>query len=230
MKISVITLFPQMFESTFNYSIIKRAVDKKLIELSFVDLRDFGIGKHKLVDDTPYGGGNGMVLRVDVVHSAIEKTLDKKYKKSQQKIILLTPHGKKFGQAKALKFSKLKHLIILCGHYEGFDERVTDYVDEQISVGDFVLTGGEIPAMLLIDSVARLTKGVIKKGSREDESFPNLLEYPHYTKPRIFEGKKVPEILLSGNHPEIKKWRQDLSYKTTKKLRPDLLIFKKGRN
>ena len=227
MKISVITLFPQMFDSVFNYSIIKRAIDKKLIELNFVNLRDFGVGKHKLVDDTPYGGGNGMVLRVDVVHSAIEKTLDKKYKKSQQKIILLTPHGKKFGQAKALKFSKLKHLIILCGHYEGFDERVTDYVDEQISVGDFVLTGGEIPAMLLVDSVARLTKGVIKKGSGEDESFPDLLEYPHYTKPQDYKGKKVPKVLLSGNHQEIKKWREDLSYKTTKKLRPDLLGPKK---
>ncbi|OGH06490.1 MAG: tRNA (guanosine(37)-N1)-methyltransferase TrmD [Candidatus Levybacteria bacterium RBG_13_35_9] len=227
MKISVITLFPQMFESVFNYSIIKRAVDKKLIELNFVNLRDFGLGKQKQVDDTPYGGGNGMVLKVDVVHSAIEKTLEKKYKKNEQKVILLTPHGKKFEQTTALKYSKLKHLIIICGHYEGFDQRVLNYVDEQISVGDFVLTGGEIPAMLLVDSVARLTKGVIKKGSREDESFPMLLEYPHYTKPQNYEGKNVPRVLLSGNHLEIKKWRGKLAYETTKKLRPDLLNSKK---
>lgn len=228
MKISVITLFPQMFESVFNYSIIKRATDKKLIELNFVNLRDFGIGKHKQVDDTPYGGGNGMVLRVDVVHSAIEKTSDKKYKKNRQKIVLLTPHGKKFGQKKALKYSKLEHLIILCGHYEGFDERVLNYVDEQISVGDFILTGGEIPAMLLVDSVARLTKNVIKKGSRDDESFPQFLEYPHYTKPQNYEGEEVPKVLLSGNHQEIKKWKKEQSFRITKKIRPDLLSAKRG--
>lgn len=217
-----------MFESVFNYSIIKRAVDKKLIELTFIDLRDYGIGKHKLVDDTPYGGGNGMVLRVDVVRKAIEKTLDKKYKKNQQKIVLLTPHGKEFEQKTALRYSKLKHLIILCGHYEGFDQRVLSYIDEQISIGDFVLTGGEIPAMLLIDSVARLTEGVIKKGSREDESFPDLLEYPQYTKPQNYEGKTVPKVLLSGNHQEIKKWKKEQSLYITKKIRPDLLSVKKG--
>ena len=227
MKISVITLFPQMFESVFNYSIIKRAIDKQLLEISFINIRDFGIGKHKLVDDTPYGGGGGMVLRVDVIHKAIENAKDKKLKKSEQKIILLTPHGKKFDQKKAVGLSRLKHLIILCGHYEGFDQRILKYVDEEISVGDFILTGGEIPAMLLIDSVARLTKDVIKRDSRENESFPNFLEYPHYTKPQAYKGEEVPQILLSGNHAEIEKWKKELSYKITKKLRPDLLS-KKG--
>ncbi len=223
MKISVITLFPEMFTSPFNESIIKRAIEKKLIELEFIDIREFGIGKHKLVDDTPYGGGKGMLLRVDVLHKIIEKVKNKKYSQSQQKVILLTAQGKTFNQKRAKSFSKLKHLILICGHYEGFDERIKKYIDQEISIGDFVLTGGEIPAMLIIDSVARLVKGVLSKGSLENESFSLLLEYPHYTKPQEYEGAKVPEILLSGNHPKIDEWRNSKSLNITKKLRPDLL-------
>lgn len=224
MKISIITLFPQMFAGPFDNSIIHRAKEKKLVEVNFVNLRDFGIGIHKLVDDTPYGGGNGMVLRADVLKKAIEKTKDKKLKTGEQKIILLTAQGKKFNQSVAREFSKLKHLLIICGHYEGFDERIKKYINLEISVGDFILTGGEIPAMLITDSVLRLVKGVIKEDSAANESFSNnLLEHPHYTKPQEFEEEKVPDILLSGNHGEIKKWREEQSAKNTSKLRPDLL-------
>lgn len=223
MKISIITLFPEMFKGTFDQSIIKRAIDKKLVEIELIDLRDFGIGKHKLVDDTPYGGGMGMVLRVDVLEKAIEKAKNKKLNKKGQKIILLSAHGKTFNQKIAKDYAKLKHLILICGHYEGFDQRVIKYIDGQISIGDFILTGGEIPAMLLTDSVLRLVKGVIKDESSKQESFSPLLEYPHYTKPQIYRNQQVPEILLSGNHQQIKEWRNNQSIKITSKLRPDLL-------
>lgn len=223
MKISVITLFPEMFLSPFNESIIKRAIEKKLIELEFIDFREFGIGKHRLVDDTPYGGGMGMVLRVDVLHKAIEKTKIKSLNTKEQKVILLTAHGKTFNQKRAKSLSKLKHLILICGHYEGFDERIKKYIDEEVSIGDFILTGGEIPAMLIIDSVSRLIKGVISKGSSETESFSPFLEYPQYTKPREYDEQKVPDVLLSGNHPKINKWRNEKSLKITQKLRPDLI-------
>ena len=223
MKISIITLFPEMFTSVFEYSIIKRAAENNLIKLEFINLRDFGIGKHKLVDDTPYGGGAGMVLRVDVLNSAIRKTKNKKYKKTEEKIFTLSAHGKKFNQKMAQNLSKLKHLILICGHYEGFDERITEFIDGQISVGDFVLTGGEIPTMLIVDSIARLVKDVIKLESSTNESFSPLLEHPQYTKPRIYKGQKVPETLLSGNHLKIDKWKKEKSLEITKKLRPDLL-------
>lgn len=224
MKISVITLFPGMFKSPFQESIIKRAVENKLIELEFIDLRDFGEGKHKLVDDTPYGGGDGMIIRVDILHLAIKSTKNSNYKK--EKTFLLSAHGKTFDQNVAGELSKMDHLILICGHYEGFDERTKNYIDGEISIGDFVLTGGEIPAMLIIDSVARLVKGVIKEGSSKNESFSPYLEYPQYTKPRIYQGKSVPEILLSGNHGKIDKWKKDQSLKVTTRLRPDLI--KKG--
>ena len=223
MKISIITLFPEMFKGPFEHSIVKRAIDKKIVTISLVNLRDFGLGKHKVVDDTPYGGGDGMVLRVDVLKNAIDATKDDKFKKNGQKVILLSAHGKQFNQVVARKYSKLKHLIIVCGHYEGFDERIRKFIDEDISVGDFILTGGEIPAMLITDSISRLIKSVIKEGSSSNESFSPLLEYPHYTKPQIFNKLKVPDILLSGNHNEIKKWRQKRSVEITKKLRPDLI-------
>ena len=223
MKISIITLFPEMFKGPFEHSIVKRAIDKKIVTISLVNLRDFGLGKHKVVDDTPYGGGDGMVLRVDVLKNAIDATKDDKFKKNGQKVILLSAHGKQFNQVVARKYSKLKHLIIVCGHYEGFDERIRKFIDEDISVGDFILTGGEIPAMLITDSISRLIKGVIKEGSSSNESFSPLLEYPHYTKPQIFKESKVPDVLLSGNHNEIKKWRQKRSVEITKKLRPDLI-------
>lgn len=220
MKISVITLFPEMFSSVFNESIIKRAIDKKLLEIEFINLREFGIGKHKLVDDTPYGGGAGMVLRVDVVRDAIK--FASKEKKGQ-KVVLLSAHGNKFDQQKAQEYSDLHHLILIAGHYEGFDERVKNYIDEEVSVGDFILTGGEIPAMLIIDSVARLVSGVIKEESRKFESFSPILEHPHYTKPSSYDGHSVPDVLMSGNHKKISDWRKEQSLKITKKNRPDLL-------
>lgn len=226
MNITIITLFPEMFDGPFKFSIIKRAIEKKLINVNFVDLRDFGIGDHKSVDDTPYGGGNGMVLRADVLEKAIESARNNKFKKNQQKVILLSAHGITFTQEVAADLSKLKQIILICGHYEGFDERIKKFIDQEISVGDFILTGGEIPAMLIADSVARLVKGVIKKGSSEKESFSPYLEYPQYTKPQIFKNLSVPKILLSGNHKEIEKWRNDQSLKITKKIRPDLLKIK----
>jgi tRNA (guanine37-N1)-methyltransferase len=223
MKISIITLFPEMFKGPFDSSIIKRAVDKKLISIEFINLRAFGLGKHQTVDDTPYGGGMGMILRVDVLEKAIEAAKNKNLSKRQQKVVLLSAHGKKFGQKIAKGYSKIKNLILVCGHYEGFDERIKEFIDEAISVGDFVLTGGEIPAMLITDSVSRLVKGVIKEESAAFESFSPYLEHPQYTKPQDYKGRKVPEILLSGNHPEIEKWRKKQSLKITAKLRPDLL-------
>jgi tRNA (guanine37-N1)-methyltransferase len=226
MKISIVTLFPEMFEGPFKHSIIKRGIENKLLKINFINIRDFGIGKHKLVDDTPYGGGEGMVLRVDVLEKAIRKA---SLSKVNQKVILLSAHGLPFNQKKANEFSKLDNLILVCGHYEGFDERIKNFIDEEVSVGDYILTGGEIPAMQIADSVARLVKGVIKKESSDNESFSsNLLEYPQYTKPPIHKKYKVPDILLSGNHQEIKKWRQDQSFKITQKQRPDLIKTEKN--
>ncbi|MDO8576938.1 MAG: tRNA (guanosine(37)-N1)-methyltransferase TrmD [Candidatus Daviesbacteria bacterium] len=220
MKFSIITLFPEVFEPILNSSILKRAQKKGLVEFELTNLRNFGEGKHQIVDDRPYGGGAGMVLRADILAKAI-------YKVRSHKIILMSASGKPYKQTKAREFSKLKHLIIICGHYEGVDQRFIDkYVDEEISIGDYVLTGGEIPAMAIIDSITRLIPGVLKKPEATiDESFSEgLLEYPQYTRPEEFEGEKVPEILLSGNHQEIANWRQSESVKRTKKIRPDLLI------
>lgn len=223
MKISIITLFPEMFKGPFEVSIIKRGIANKLISIEFINLRSFGLGKHQTVDDTPYGGGMGMVLRVDVLEKAIESAKNKDLNKQQQKVILLSAKGKQFEQKIAKRYSKLKNLILVCGHYEGFDQRIREFIDEEISVGDFVLTGGEIPAMLITDSVARLIKGVIKEESSALESFSPYLEHPQYTKPQSYKGLDVPEILLSGNHPEIEKWRKEQSLKITSRLRPDLL-------
>ena len=223
MKISILTLFPEMFEGPFNHSILKRAIDNKLLEINFVNIRNFGIGTHQTVDDTTYGGGNGMVLRVDVLEKAIEGAKDANLKKNQQKVVLLSAHGKNFNQKIAKEYSTLENLIIVCGHYEGFDERIKDFIDEEISVGDFILTGGEIPAMLIADTVARLIKGVIKEDSSKIESFSPHLEYPQYTKPQVYKNKKVPDVLLSGDHGKIDKWRKEQSFKVTLKLRPDLI-------
>ncbi len=221
MKITIVTLFPEMFAGPFDESIIKRAKEKKLIEINFVNIRDFGIGKHKLVDDTPYGGGNGMVLRVDVLKKAIENAKDNS---ENEKVFLLSPHGNVFNQKTAIELSKLDHLILICGHYEGFDARIRNFIDGEISIGDFVLTGGEIPAMLVADSVIRLIKGVITEGSPEKESFTDsLLEHDQYTKPQEYKDQKVPEILLSGNHAKINEWRKKESLRLTSRLRPDLL-------
>jgi tRNA (guanine37-N1)-methyltransferase len=220
MKISILTLFPQMFGGPFDYSIVKRAKEKGLVEINLVDVRDFGQGRHKTVDDKPYGGGVGMILKVDVLSQAIKATLDPKLKKNEQKVILLTASGKTYKQEAAKSFSRLEHLILICGHYEGIDERISKYIDEELSVGDYVLTGGEIPAMIVTDSVTRLLPGAIAKGATESESFSeDLLEYPQYTRPEIFEGEKVPSVLLSGNHGEIEKWKKEESLRKTKKIR-----------
>jgi tRNA (guanine37-N1)-methyltransferase len=223
MKISILTLFPEMFSGPFDHSIIKNSIKKKFVSVNFVNIRDFGIGRHKVVDDKPYGGGHGMVLRVDVLAEAIKKTKDKKLSKKEEKVILLDAHGATFNQKMALKLVNLKHLILVCGHYEGVDERAKKYIDEKISIGDFVVTGGEIPAMLITDAVTRLIKGVLKEGVTSNESFSELLEYPQYTKPNTYKNDSVPEILLSGDHEKIKSWRDKTSLAITTKLRPDLL-------
>ncbi len=219
MKFDVLTLFPEMF-NCLNESITGRAIKNGKIDINLVNIRDFSNNKHKKVDDTPYGGGAGMVMMPDVVYRAYQSVKD-----TNAKVIYMTPQGRTLDQRKVEKLSKEEHLIILCGHYEGIDQRVIDkIVDEEISIGDYVLTGGEIPAVVLIDSVSRYVDGVVKKDSIKEESFSNgLLEYPQYTRPEVFEGEKVPEILLSGNHQEINKWRKEQSFEITKKKRPDLL-------
>ena len=223
MKISILTLFPEMFEGPFDYSIIKNAQEKKKVDIEFINIRDFGIGRHRVVDDKPYGGGHGMILRVDVMDAAISKAKSKNLQPFEQEVVLLTPHGKTFNQEKAKELSTLKHLILVCGRYEGIDERAKKFIDEQISIGDFVVTGGEIPAMLVTDAVVRLIAGVLKEGVTNTESFSPLLEYPQYTKPNTYKNLSVPPILLGGNHEKIKEWRKKESLKITSKLRPDLL-------
>ena len=219
MKFDVLTLFPEMFE-ILNQSIIGKAIEKKLIDINLINIRDFSKDKHKKVDDTPYGGGAGMVMKPDVVYDAYKSIKDK-----NAKVIYMSPQGKELNQKKVEELLKESHLIILCGHYEGIDQRVLDkIVDEEISIGDYVLTGGEIPAMVLIDSVSRYVKGVLKEESIKEESFSNgLLEYPQYTRPEEFEGMKVPEVLLSGHHENIEKWRKEKTLEITKKRRPELL-------
>ena len=219
MQFDVLTLFPEMF-SSLNESIIGRAKTNKQININLVNIRDFSENKHNKVDDTPYGGGAGMVMMPDVVYRAYQSLNNK-----DAKVIYMSPQGKTLDQKKVVELSKEEHLIILCGHYEGIDQRVLDkIVDEEISIGDYVLTGGELPAMVLIDSVSRYVEGVLSEDSIKEESFSNgLLEYPQYTRPEVFEGMKVPEILLSGNHQRIDEWRKEQSLEITKKKRPDLL-------
>ena len=224
MKFDVLTLFPEMFE-ILNQSIIGKAIEKELININLINIRDFSKDKHKKVDDTPYGGGAGMVMKPDVVYDAYQSIKDR-----NAKVIYMSPQGNPLNQKKVEELSKENHLIILCGHYEGIDQRVLDkIVDEEISIGDYVLTGGEIPAIVLIDSVSRYVEGVLKEESIKEESFSNgLLEYPQYTRPEVFEGMKVPEmkvpeVLLSGHHENIEKWRKEKSLEMTKKKRPDIL-------
>lgn len=219
MQFDVLTLFPEMFK-VLNESIIGRAREKGLININVVNIRDFSKDKHKKVDDTPYGGGAGMVIQPDVVKNAYNSL-----KTEKAKVIYMSPQGKKLEQSKVEELSKQEHLILLCGHYEGIDQRVIDsIVDEEISIGDYVLTGGELPAMVLIDSVCRYVEGVLKENSTKEESFSQgLLEYPQYTRPEIFEGEKIPEILLSGHHEKIDQWRRKQSLKMTFLKRPDLL-------
>ena len=225
MKISIITLFPEMFEKVFDVSMISRAKEKGTVEIEIIQLRNFGIGSHKVVDDKPYGGGVGMVLRVDVLDHAIQKA---KTKKHDEMVILLDPKGKKLDQALVEKLSKKEHLILICGHYEGYDERVRNLVDEEISVGDFVLSGGEIGAMALVDSIIRLIPGNLEKEATALESFSDnngkrILEHPQYTRPAVYKNRKVPEELLSGNPKIINEFREKEALSQTKKRRPDLL-------
>ena len=229
MKIDILTLFPDMFNGFKSESIIKRAIDGDKVSINTINFRDFATNKHKKVDDTPYGGGSGMVLMCQPIFDAVDSI-----KTEKSKVILLSPQGEKFSQKKAYDLSKEEHLIFICGHYEGFDERIKSICDEEISIGDYVLTGGELPAMVICDSVVRLIPGVIDDESSKNESFnDNLLDYPTYTKPRNYKGMQVPEVLLSGNHEKINKWRNEKRLKITSEKRPDLLknkvkIEKKG--
>ena len=219
MKFDVLTLFPEMFEP-LKQSIIKRAVEKNLIDINLINIRDFSEDKHNKVDDTPYGGGAGMLMKPDVVDRAYNSI-----KSENAKVIYLTPQGKTLNQRIVRDLSKQEHLILLCGHYEGIDQRVLDkIVDEEISIGDYVLTGGELPAMVLIDSVSRYVEGVLADESTEEESFSNgLLEYPQYTRPEVFDNVRVPDVLISGHHENIRKWRRERSLENTFKKRPEML-------
>lgn len=222
MRFDVLTLFPEMF-APVKESILGRALDNNLIELNLINFREFSTDKSKHVDDTPYGGGAGMVIKPEPVYDAYKSIVEGL--ESKPKVIYLSPKGKVFNQQMARELAKEEHLILLCGHYEGIDQRVIDeIVDEEISIGDYVLTGGELPAMVLIDAISRNVEGVIKEESVEDESFSEgLLEYPHYTRPEVFMGRRVPEVLLSGHHANIANWRREQSLEITKKKRPDLI-------
>ena len=219
MRIDILTLFPSMFDGFLNESIIKRAIDKKKVEINVINFRDYSLDPHHKVDDTPYGGGAGMVLTPQPIMDAVDDLKD-----DDTKVILLTPDGKTYNQKMAYSLSCEKHLIIICGHYEGFDERIRSIVDIEVSIGDYVLTGGEIPSMVITDSITRLIDGVIEEESHLNDSFNNnLLDYPTYTKPRVYRGLKVPEVLLNGNHKEIEEYRMREALKKTQERRPDLL-------
>ncbi len=218
-RIDILTLFPNMFDGFLNESIIKRARNQGLVDINVINFRNYSKDPHNKVDDTPYGGGCGMVLTPQPIFDAVESL-----KKENTYVILLTPDGKTYNQPLAYKLAKFDHIILICGHYEGFDERIRTLADMEISIGDYVLTGGEIPSMVIVDSITRLIDGVIEKDSHQFDSFNNnLLDYPTYTKPRDFRGMKVPDVLLNGNHKEIEKYRLDEQIKRTKERRPDLL-------
>ena len=224
MKIDILSIFPEMFEGFLNTSIIKRAIEKNKVTVQIHDIRKYSKDKHKKVDDYGYGGGRGMVLMPEPIFDAVEDI-----KTSDSLIILMTPQGKPYKQKDAYNFSKQKHIIIICGHYEGFDERIRTLADMEISIGDYVLTGGELPSMVITDSIIRLLDGVIEKDSHMKDSFNNgLLDYPVYTKPVEFRGMKVPDVLLSGHHANIEKFRQEEALKKTKERRPDLLEGEKN--
>lgn len=219
MKFIVFSLFPKIFDGFINSSIIAKAIKDKKIDIEIVNFRDFSNDKNKSVDDYQYGGGTGMVLKLQPIVDAI-----KKYKDKNTKVVLLSPQGKTWKQSLATNFSKYKKVILICGRYEGFDERIENYVDEIISIGDYVLFGGEIPAMVIMESTIRLIKGIIQEQSHLEDSFTNnLLDYPVYTKPQKFDQYEVPSILLSGNEKEIIKWRKEQQIIKTKKKRPDLI-------
>lgn len=218
MKIDILTIFPEMFEGFLTTSIIKRAIQNKLVDIEIHDIRKYSKDSHKRVDDYGFGGGRGMVLMPEPIFDAVDDL-----KKENTKVILMTPQGKTYKQSMAYDLSIEKHLILICGHYEGFDERIRSLCDLELSIGDYILTGGELASMVVVDSVVRLLPGVIKENSHLKESFNNnLLDYPQYTKPRVYEGMEVPEVLLSGDHERIKKYRLKESIKKTQERRPDL--------
>ena len=219
MKITIMTLFPEMFNDFLNTSIISRSINKGIVEIEVVDIRDYAEGSFRHVDDSPFGGGAGMVLKCQPVLDCLKAvSSDNSYK------ILMSPAGTTYNQKKAHELSEKDHIVLLCGHYEGVDERITKYMDELISIGDYVLTGGELAAMVITDSTTRLLKGSIREESTQDESYENgLLEYPQYTQPRDYNGDVVPEVLLSGHHENIRKWRLKESLRLTQSKRPDLL-------
>ena len=219
MKIDILTLFPDMFTGFLNESIIKRAIDRKLVNINIINFRNYTNDPHNKVDDTPYGGGAGMVLMPQPIFDAVESLKD-----DDSYVILLTPSGKTYNQNIAKSLKTKKHIILICGHYEGFDERIRTLADYEISIGDFVLTGGEIPSMAIMDSIIRLIDGVINEKSSQNDSFnDNLLDYPTYTFPREYKGMRVPDVLLSGHHENINKYRNEERIKRTKIRRPDLL-------
>jgi len=218
MKISILTMCPELFRYFTDSTIIARSVKAGRLEIEIIDFRDFTEGSFRKIDDSPYGGGRGMVIRCQPVVDALEAT-----RTENSHVILLSPKGQKYDQQKARDYSSYEHLILICGHYEGFDARIFPYADEIISIGDYILTGGELAAQIITDSVTRLLDGSLKEGSADDESFENgLLEYPQYTRPADFRGDKVPDVLLSGDHEAIRVWREQQAFALTKKLRPDL--------
>ena len=219
MKIDILSLFPEMFEGFLHTSIIKRAIEKGVVEVEIHDFREFALDRHKSVDDTPYGGGQGMVLMCQPLLDCL-KTITT----DDSLVILMSPQGQTFSQKMAVDLSNEKHIIFICGHYEGFDERIRDYVDMEVSIGDYVLTGGELSSMVISDAIIRLLHGAIRQSRHEDDSFSNgLLEYPQYTHPAEYDGTRVPEVLLSGHHENIRKWRLKESLRRTMIRRPDLL-------
>lgn len=222
-RVDIITLFPDMFKGPFDMSMLWKAQDRRLAQIKLWDLREFGLGTRRTVDDTPYGGGDGMVLKPEPMVAAIEAA---KTENPDAPVIVMTPSGHQYNQAKAKQLSALPGIILVAGHYEGFDERIMTYVDDQLSIGDYVLTGGELPAMVIADSVIRLIPGVLGgEQSAHDESFsePGLLEYPHYTRPVEFRGQRVPDVLQNGHHAEIERWRRERALAKTREFRPDLV-------
>ena len=232
MRFHVLTLFPEMFEGVLHDSMLGRAEKKNVLEFNMINIRDYAVNKHKRVDDYPYGGGRGMVMQVEPIYNAYLDVCSKLSEKPH--VVYMSPKGKVFTQAKAVELSSYEDLVILCGHYEGVDQRIIDeIVDEEISIGDYVLTGGEIPAMVVIDSVSRMLEGVLSnEDSFTDEShYGGLLEYPHYTRPPVFNGREVPEVLLSGNHALISKWRMEKAIEETACKRPDMMErYKRQKN
>lgn len=223
MRFDILTIFPDIFTSPFEHSILKRAREAGLIDINLVNIRDFAADRHKMTDDYPYGGGSGMVMKPEPIAKALRHVEEIA---SRGRVILLSPSGKRFDQAVARRLSNERHLVLICGRYEGIDERVRErFVDEEMSIGDYILTGGEFPAMVIVDAVSRLIPGVLGCAeSPEEESFSrDILEYPQYTRPPEFEGMKVPDVLLSGNHAEIARWRRREALKKTILVRPDLM-------